>query len=316
MTRLQYTRDAFLRRVAMSYDAAAFLLVEGKVFDRYFVEKVCANSDKLNSAGYQIYMISQIRNDSGASGGGKDAIISLFDYCRKVGKLRQRNTTGERVVAFIADRDAQHITGGMRRSPHLIYTVYADVEAHIFSEADEIEALALAASLDRANATELLGALGDWRRDIADIWRPWIELCYVAAATNASCWVSLSKPKSLIHDGKQSRNLNSELLPKAIKVVRDRSTLDDIDFASRTSHIMSKIESIYNKDRQVFLLKGKWLPAQLTMRVEGFFGKASGGIYEWHAKGFIESVARCYAAKLRVNAPGIQRIRAKLEILL
>lgn len=314
--RLQYTRDAFLKRVAMSYDTTVFLLVEGKVFDPYFAEIICAGSAKLRRIGYEIRLVNQIKTKSGGSAGGKEAILGFFDYCKNAGKLRQENAAGDRILAFMVDRDAQHITGGLKRSPHLIYTVYADVEAHMFFESDEVEALSLAASLDAASAAELLAALGDWRRDVAEIWRPWIELCCAAEATHSRCWVGFGSARSLIHDGKHCGILDSTKLTKATKAIRDTSPLDDTSYNSRVSLVMSKIATIFEKDQQASLLKGKWLPSQLAIRVDAFFKSSSDGDCEWHAKGFAESVTRCYAAKLQRDSPGIRRMRARLEAAL
>ena len=314
--RLQYTRDAFLRRVAMSYDASVFVLVEGKVFDPYFAEQLCATSAKLRKAGYEIRLISQVKTDSGLSAGGKDAVISFFDYCKRNDRLRQRNAGGDRVVAFMVDRDCQHITGGMRRSPHVIYTLYADVEAHIFFDADELEALSLAASLDSATGMDLFQALGDWRRTVADTWRPWIELCCIADATRSRCWVGFGSPKSLIHDGKRCGVINSKALAEASKAVRDSSPLAGAVFDSRKDLVLSRIASTYRTRKQASLLKGKWLPIQLTFLVDDFFKSGAKGEHEWHAKGFKESIDRCYAANLLRDAPGFRHMRAQLEAVL
>lgn len=209
--RLRFTRAGFLRRIAMSYDTALFVLVEGKVYDPYFVHKVCASSAHLVREGYDIKLISQIGTNRGIYAAGKDAVLAYYDYCRRARKLTQINSKGKRSIAFFVDRDYQQITGGMRRSPHVIYTRSADVEAEIFANANELHALAMAASLDLATATDLANALGDWREVLANDWREWIELCYVAEAVRSRVR-GFASGTSRIHNGPRNRTLDPGLL--------------------------------------------------------------------------------------------------------
>lgn len=313
MRRLQYTRDAFLRRISMSYESSVFVLVEGKSFDPRFAEKICESSDVIKEAGYEIRMISQIKSESGRSGGGKESILSYFDYCKKKGKLKQENAGGARNLVFLADRDSQHITGGMRRSPHMVYTVYADVEAHIFAESDEVAALSLAASLDSNDAKDLVNSLGDWRTDVARSWRYWIELCYVAEATRSRSWVGLSHMQSRIHDGRRCRILNQRKMSDADMAVRGGSRMESSEFDRCRNRTLSKIAAIYDKGQEASLLKGKWLPAQLYFMVSDYFNRNGG---EWHDEGFRDSVTRCYFANMRMEAPGVVAMRRKIEVLL
>jgi hypothetical protein len=150
-----------LRRISISYQASLFIIVEGKVHDPYFIDKLCQNSEAIKKSGFEIRLIGQIASDGGTYAGGKHAVLDFFEHCKIAGKLVQRNKGGYRSIAFVVDRDTQQITGGMRRSPHVIYTFYADVEAHIFAESNEAEALAAAASLDSTSAADLLRSLGD-----------------------------------------------------------------------------------------------------------------------------------------------------------
>lgn len=312
--RISYTRDGFLRRVSMSHDASLFVIVEGKVHDPYFVDKICGSSQLVSQARYEVRSVTQIESGSGTYAGGKAPVVSLFDHCKSSGKLSQRNSSGWKRIAFIVDRDAQHLTGGRRRSPHLIYTRFADCEAHIFSESNETEALAVAASLDHDEASDLVAFLGDWRKALADDWRPWIELCYVAeAARSRTQWVGLGKASSLIHKGPDHRTLDNDALVAAMQAVEDTSLFSGERFKEIRLSIMKKIDRIYIRGNEYTLLKGKWLPDQLTLLVAGFFDNAGG---EWNKVGFKASVTRCYASNLDMTKPGASEIRAKLEALL
>jgi hypothetical protein len=309
--RLEFSRAGFIRRVSMSKDAL-FVIVEGKVADSYFAERLCRSSSAISDAGYQIHLISQIREFGEAGTGGKEAIISFYEYCSHAGRLNQQNSIGRKHLAFIVDRDAQNLTGGVRRSRHIIYTYYADAEAHIFAESDEVESLALAASLDSATARNLLAYLGDWREDLARAWRPWIELCCLAGAARSRTWVGFGKAESLIHDGHMHRALDSEKFDRAVQAVQDTSLFRGEEFDSIRKNLLEKIEEIYQRSDGASLLKGKWLPGQLAMLVKEYFSDSN----DWDETGFRESVRRCYGANLLFNGPGAKQMHNKLESLL
>lgn len=295
----------------MSQDAL-FVIVEGKVADPYFAEKLCQSSTAILRVGYQVHMITQIKSPSGAYAGGKDAVLSYYEYCSRAGKLTQRNSSGQKRLAFIVDRDAQQLTGGMRRSRHVVYTYYADTEALVFSESNEAESLALAASLDKVTTNSLLTFLGDWRSLLADAWRPWIELCCLASAARSRTWVGFGKAQSLIHDGPLHRNLDTAKLAVAERAVEDTSLFTGAVFVSLRKSVLEKVHRVYQQGNGATLLKGKWLPAQLTLVVKQFFPDAG----DWDEEGFRESVRRCYEANLSFDGPGARQMRDKLEALL
>jgi hypothetical protein len=314
--RLRHSRAGFLARVAMSKDNSLFVLVEGKVVDPYFADRICASSESVSAAGYEILPITHVSSASGAGAGGKEAIVGFFEYCKSVRKLSQVNSAGTRRIAFLVDRDAQHLTGGKKRNDHVIYTYYADSEAHVFFECHEMAALGIAASLDEDSGEELVSALGDWKQDLAVSWRPWIELCCIATATGSSSRrVGFGKQHSLIHDPPQFRNLNARLEAEVTKDVRDRSPLTDGNFETVKTRITAKIERIYCRGLGASLLKGKWLPQQLEYLVDDFFVDPLGVPFDWDKEGFRRSVTRCYMAALTVNGPGATYIRSRFERL-
>jgi hypothetical protein len=297
----------------MSYKTALFVIVEGKQHDRYFVDKICRSSTKVAAEGYEIIQADQIRRGRGVTSGGKTAVLAFYDYCRRVHKLIQENSGGRRSICFFVDRDTQEITGGRRRSPHVIYTVLADTEAHIFANSDEAEAIANAASLDLATAHDVVKSIGDWQRDLADVWRPWIEECYVAAAVNASCWVGFGH-ESRIHTGSRLRTLNANALANARQAIQSSSRMTGAEFLERRRLILLRIERIYQSGRQSTLLKGKWLPRNITFAVDHYF-RSIGWPDGWNNNSFNASVARCYLAHLDTSAAEIVHLRNRLEVV-
>lgn len=312
--RLAFTAAAFARRVEMSYQKRIFIVVEGKEHDRYFVDKLCRSSDHIGQGRYEICLASQINRRGATSAGGKESVLSLHDYYRRSHKLVQKNSAGPRSICFFVDRDAQQITGGMRRSPHIIYTLLADVEAHIFADANEVEAIAAAASLDLPLAEEVVNYIGDWRQDLADSWRPWIEECYVAQAVRARCWVGFGQAASRIHTGPNFRSLDNSLLQQARISIERCSPLSGTAFSARRNKVIQKIARVYSSGKQSSLLKGKWLPSHITLAVEGYFN-ASVWPDGWNSNSFKESVTRCYLANLDTASGNPIRLRKALEAL-
>jgi hypothetical protein len=310
-----FSRIGYMHRISMSYSTAIFVIVEGIQNDRYLVDRICRSSKSISEAGYEIRYIKQIRQAHAVASGGKSAVLSFYDYCRQAKKLIQRNSGGPRAICFFVDRDGQQITGGMRRSPHVVYTKLADSEAHIFSDSDEIEALATAASLDRRTTEDLIGYLGDWKVALADSWRPWIEECYVAEAVRSRSWVGFGPASSLVHDGANARILNVEALAAARKAVRDTALIAGPKFEAERNKILRRIGVIYESGDQSSLLKGKWLPTQLTYCVRDYFDSI-GSSDGWNKASFNTSVTYCYLAHLDISRPNIQRLRGSLELLI
>ena len=301
----------------MSHEKSLFVIVEGKVNDPRFADKICMSSQVIAKAGYEIRSITQVESAPGSYTGGKSAVLDLFDYYKSTGKLSQRNSSGWKKIAFIVDRDAQHLTGGRRCSRHVIYTKYADCEAHIFFNSNEVEALALAASIDNNEAIELKAFLGDWCNGLANDWRQWIELCYVGeAARSRTPLVGLGKARSMIHDGPRYRTIDPGKLTNARQAVEATSLYSAQQFQQIRALILGKIDRIYKRGRGFTLLKGKWLPAQLTSLVKDFFSNPSGADYDWNQTGFKESATRCYAAYLNTDRPATRDMKLKLEALI
>ncbi|MGY1784677.1 hypothetical protein [Geodermatophilus sp. SYSU D00698] len=284
--------------------------MEGKNYDRYFTQRLCDGSARLSQRGFEVRTVGQVLGDNSA--GGKTSALAIFDHAKRSSKLSQSNARGRRSVAFVLDRDAQHITGGRRRSPHVIYTEYADTEAQAFHTSHEVNALANSASLDARSAEVVVRNLGDWRTQLANDWRSWIELCYVAEATRARCWVGFSHDTSKVHTGRFARTPNPSALAAAEVAIKQTSVLSADAFETLRSKILAKIDAVYMAGQQSSLLRGKWLPRQLAHQVSSILSKGS---HPWHSDGFHESVTRCYMAHIQVGRAKNKRMVKKLEAL-
>ncbi|MFB8765977.1 hypothetical protein [Nocardiopsis alba] len=315
--KIPYSRNAFIRRAQMSHDKSIFLVVEGRVNDPYFANKLCSSSEKISRAGFKVLKVEDIgkTNDQEPTG-GKDAVLALFAHCKNMNKLEQKNKKGKVSFAFLLDRDMQHITGGRRRSKHISYTHYADTEAHIFFTARQRESIMLAASLDQDSVLGVDSYLESWYTELANDWRPWIEACYVAEATHSRSWVKSSHPKSLVHTGKDNRTLDSQKLDQAYIAIRSNSPLNDSIYEKKKRHVLEKIEAVYSRGEQKTLLKGKWIPPRLAEAMKKFFKESNSEVTQWHDEAFGSSLTRCFSAHIDTGKKENARIIRRIEDLI
>jgi hypothetical protein len=127
--------------------------------------------------------------------------------------------------------------------------------------------------------------------------------------------VGFGHPASLVHKGRAGRILDAAKYQSARYEVEATSPMSTSDFAMTEAKIKSAIDQVYESGDQATLLKGKWLPRQLTLLVSAYFRGAKWNSSAWHEQHFQGSVTRCYAAHLDVRGSGFRKVQAKLERL-
>jgi len=294
----------------MSTDAL-FVLVEGVELDRFFYDGLCRSSGRVVDAGHKIYLVESIKDEGTGSGaGGKGRLTRLFDYYRRRHALVQYSRAGKHSLLFCADRDAQDLSGGMRRSPHFLYTQNHDVEADIFAAADAKQALAALLSLDWASAMELRTALGDWQEDLAVLWKGWIELCIIAQALNAHCGVTYKKMTSEVNSPTYGPVSLTKIVALRSQVIAV-SGLSAAEFAKKEAGLMRRIASRYSRSQGKTLAKGKWFPSYLEYRVRNELGQKPASLHN-----FRPSVTRVFMNSVDFRGSWADRVRASVEALL
>ncbi|MGA5181321.1 hypothetical protein ACPCBF_16280 [Streptomyces pseudogriseolus] len=293
----------------MSRDKA-FLIVEGRDFDRAHYSRICESSTKVRKSGFQIWLIEQIHDDvTGKAAGGKPAVLSFFDYCKRKQSLKLGSPLGDRVIFFCLDRDNEQITGGGRRSPHILYTQSSDVEADIFAHGFSEDVVMSALSLDRWNAKKVVSHLGDWRMELASIWREWIELCCLAKSLEARCDVGFGRESSINID--KYGPVDQSLLSSARARVKQKSKLSPSDTSSIEAKIAVKIKEVYARGDARKLLKGKWIPHFLAWKLKIFFGSTPVAM-----QGFEASIGRIAMHSIDYDAHWVRVHHRRIEALL
>ncbi|MEU8710984.1 hypothetical protein [Streptomyces sp. NPDC048663] len=308
--RLSYTRSAFARRVMMSRDSL-FVVIEGIELDSPFYDGICESSATLKKAGYQIWLSQQIREDTQTDGAsGKTAVVEHYEYFKSKGHLSfSTSSNGKNSMAFMLDRDNEDITGGRKRSKHVIYTDMCDVEAEAFAHGDNSKSLALALSLDSSTAEQLNKSLGDWIGNLAVIWRAWIEWCCIAKATGARCQVGFGR-ESTINTPKYGP-LDPLILASESQIVQAKARCGSTEFTRKKDLILQKISRLHANGRAGRTVKGKWLPFYLEYLVAQYFGSTP-----YAHKGFTSFVARAYLGTCDFRAEWANYYRSRLEGLI
>ncbi|MFF5334145.1 hypothetical protein [Streptomyces sp. NPDC013181] len=287
-----------------------FVIVEGKDLDARFYDRVCDSSAVIGVSGYQIWLSEQLEDDStGVAASGKKAVLAHFEYFKSVGKLTVHSSIGKHSIAFMVDRDNDDMSGGKKRSPHVIYTDMFDVEAEVFVHGSDEEALAVIFSLDKASAGQLARDLSGWVADLANTWKEWITLCVVAKAAGAGCDVGFGR-ESWVNNPKYG-TAEAVKLAAAEKKVATSARRNPSEYNSISARVRKRINSCYTKGNAHRLVKGKWLAPYLVHRVKLHFGEAPVGY-----RGAEEYVARAYLATCDFREKWATHYRNRLESLL
>jgi len=147
--RLTYsTPEEYLRDMQLS-SVPIIVFVEGKNFDKYFYGAICK---LVFTEKYEIRLAEEIPliNNQGVTkfAGGKQPLISWFEYLKRKSALIANFMDKKQVVVFFRDKDVDDLLGKLIISPHFIYTKYYNIENHIFVEGDLNKAAAVIASHD------------------------------------------------------------------------------------------------------------------------------------------------------------------------
>lgn len=300
----------------MARSTGLFIVVEGRSIDAPFYEGIAKSSSLVRGRGHQIWLIEQISkraaNPSPGSKpppGGKDAVLKLYDYCRRKGALALRNSGGTNAIAFCLDRDNDDVALSVRRSKHVIYTAMYDAEAHAFSSGKTMEAIVMAASLDERSAKGFVDAHPRWIDDLAVVWREWIELCCLAKAHKSWCHVGFGKD-SCVNDDTYGTANRSEVA-RALSVIERKSQIDPAKRARVYSIVRARVNRAYSQGNAARLVRGKWLPDYLEYLLAAHFRPAPIGL-----RAFVDKALVAFLATLDYNEPWADHFRVRFERLL
>jgi hypothetical protein len=137
MSRLTHSLAGYRRAMQMSR-TQIFAFVEGQT-DPYFYDKICEAVCQPSTVSYEIRRAQELPGGTG----GKVALLALYDYLRRMSSLLDNfkgKTTG---VLIFLDKDVDDLLRIQRRSEHIVYTKYYDLENHLFIHGNLTEASTL-----------------------------------------------------------------------------------------------------------------------------------------------------------------------------
>lgn len=259
--RPEWSESAFAARVMISRKQL-FVIVEGRMGDAAFYDRLMSANPNLPKDGYDIRLAEQIRLE-GHARGGKPGILALYDYYRGKRKLRQVSKSGNRDMLFMLDKDMDDVARCKRRGGHIIYTVARDVEAEMHRHGDLVRALSTSLSLTDSEARKLHAILRTYMIDLAELWREWIILGTLSTAMKSRCSVQPGRHSAI--------NVNVygpldfvELASARLSIIQGATTADPLIERS----IRRAVRNIYKNGDITLLVKGKWLPSYLKWRLK------------------------------------------------
>lgn len=262
MRRPGWTANAMARRVMMSSDGL-WVFTEGRVTDAAFYDRLLTANAKAAAAGHRVRLIETMKLDA-RYGGGKHAVIKLFEHYKRSGRLTQTNSAGTCRMLFLLDADLDRLLGRTKRSAHVIYTTSRDAEAEIHLHGNLARALSTSMSLTLREADSLAARVGDHTGALADLWREWIELGAQASASKSHGPLRYGKP-SVIHTSNYGP---VDPLAQSAQLAQVVNTGAVADPAAKARYASRRVAGLYGRGEGSLLVKGKWLPDYLKYRIK------------------------------------------------
>lgn len=261
MGRLSFTSRAFVQRIKMIQSARLVLVVEGKSHDGWYYEKLCRAEPKLSKIGIMTFTSSSIGRELGAANvGGKKGVLLVHDYLRARNLLAFGSGRSRKAVMCCLDADHDRVRNKIRRSRNITYTRLPDVEAHLLSGCDEVELFACILSASEVQMLAAKSQFVGWQKSYAEIVRNWVIACHTSAEIPIINGPSADTAPPLQKTPPFS--LKKDELTRIEKASRSAVSEDEYVRANRLA--VSRINGLYEKGRQLELLKGKWLAGYLA----------------------------------------------------
>lgn len=260
MKRLHHSYAGHLRMMQIS-TANLFIFVEGKQSDPFFYGGICASIPDLHVR-YEICTAEQLPS----AAGGKQALINYFSFLRQRKALVSSLGSEKTTCIFILDKDLDDLRHCQKRSPHVIYTQYYDVQNYIFMHADLLTGAASAASVDPARLRGELSDAAIWCLRVATLWREWICLCLRVMEDNIPCGTNyrvVSRVQTRYCGATDAHHLSTLTRDLAI-----RCGLSVAAFKQRLAATSRKVDRYFAGGQHHRIFKGKWFAVILADEID------------------------------------------------
>lgn len=252
MSRLTHSNSGFIRSLQISKHNL-FVFVEGQTHDPYFYDKLCKHICKSKDIKYTVKDAKQLPGETG----GKNKLITFFEYLRENSLLVLDFDGEKKTFAFFLDKDIDDFLGRQISSPHLVYTKYYTIENHLYIDGNLTEAIAAAASLSEDTANEIIRDNKEWRKTVASTWKDWIKISLFARVYNINCECNFKTP-SKINKPFCQNSIDQKAHKKYLDFLQNRSGFSEEDFTQKFSEISTMVDNLFAQGNHDFLFQGKW----------------------------------------------------------
>jgi hypothetical protein len=242
-----------------------FVFVEGKQLDPFFYASVCQTVSDAASR----YEICRAVDLSG-TGGGKAVLLTFFVYLRSKGQLISLFKGKRTAAIFFVDKDLDDVRRTRKRSAHVVYTTYYDVENHIFEHGDLIRGAASAASVDPALLLPVLSDARVWCQRSARRWREWLVLCLCVSEMQVSCQATYRVPSrvQMRPCGPTNQSAHTRLVSDAAS----KAGVSTREFQKRLDIVARRVDRILSNSDHHRIFKGKWFASILADEIHQTMG--------------------------------------------
>lgn len=260
---------AFARRVRMSKATRLWLIVEGRVHDRSFYDRVLGSHPASRDLGYSVRLAEQIELD-GVAAGGRKHVTALYELLEKENYLRQQNKQGINRIGFAFDRDFEGLRSQDVVPAQVVMTRGLDVEADILLSGDLVRATSSAYSISRDDVAGFIGGAIDLARALAQLWRDWITAGVCSACTGCETGVRHSKI-SRINEGGYGA-VDPTKMTSVFDGIESRLATDEDRQKYQEAHDL--VEEMFAAGEEWLLVKGKWIASYVHHLVTTNLGDA------------------------------------------
>ena len=283
-----------------------FVFVESPNIDRYFYSIIVDSVCQREGITYEVVAAKEL---SGGDG-GKQILLSFFDYPKSRSSLIDRFRDKTTLSAFFLDKDVDDYQRTKRRSAHIMYTETYEVENYLFMYGDLCQAVGASASLDIASVHTHIGDYTEWRRQAASNWKDWVKLCLFSTARKVASSCNYGQYMSPINQGCYGALLTNECDHK-LATIQSQSGMPPDRFKRSFKRLSCQVDRLYETDRYDIVFKGRWYIPFLLEDMSRIAGSK-----RYNRTGIKERLLSCLASSLNFSDAWAEVFREPLQRLI
>lgn len=303
MRRLTHSLAGYRRAMQMSRNQI-FAFVEGQT-DPYFYDRICESVCQPLGVSYEIRRAQELPGGTG----GKAALLALYEYLKRMSSLLDNFKDKSTGTIIFLDKDVDDLLRKQRRSEHIVYTKYYDLENHLYIHGDLGKAAAASASMERSLVVTRIGNYEQWRQTVAEQWKEWIKLCLFTRKRkiNSECNYSVaSRINNPVHGP-----VDMIAHHQRVAILESRSGLPPMKFRRAFRNISHFVDGLYARGEHDRIFKGKWYSIFLEQEIKNI-----AGVRPINANGLVGRLPIALALTLNFDEPWAEHFKEPVRKLI